>query len=63
MKPSGSEQKQENPYYPAFDLLLTEMLAAEQALNVSEPHSDTRPSRSRSDLDGFGPRDVTYVVQ
>ena len=33
---SVSEQKQKNPYYPAFDRLLAKLLAAEQALRVSE---------------------------
>jgi len=36
MNQSGSKEKWENPYYLAFDLLLAKLLAAEQALNVSE---------------------------
>jgi len=31
-----SRQKRPNPYYPAFDLLLAKLLAAEQTLSVSE---------------------------
>ena len=30
------QENRKNPYYPAFDLLLAKLLAAEQALNVSE---------------------------
>jgi hypothetical protein len=36
MNPSGSGQKRENPFYRAFDLLLAKLLAADQAVNVSE---------------------------
>ena len=36
MKTPGTEQVPLNPYYPAFDLLLAKLLAAEQAFHVSE---------------------------
>ena len=36
MSVSESEKKRSNPFYPAFDLLLAKLLAAEQALSVSE---------------------------
>lgn len=36
MSRSTSEQNLENPYYPAFDLLLAKLLAADLALAVSE---------------------------
>ena len=36
MNQSKSGMSRRNPYYPAFDLLLAKLLAAEQALNVSE---------------------------
>ena len=32
----GAEEKLQNPYYLAFDHLLAKLLAADQALNVSE---------------------------
>lgn len=36
MSQSDSGRSRRNPYYPAFDVLLAKLLAAEQALNVSE---------------------------
>jgi len=36
MNAPESRQKQANPYYPAFDLFLAQLLATEQALRLSE---------------------------
>jgi len=36
MNTPESRQKQANPYYPAFDLFLAQLLATEQALRLSE---------------------------
>ena len=36
MRHPERQEKRKNPHYPAFDLLLAKLLAAEQALNVSE---------------------------